>query len=154
MRDGGLPLYLARMYFSLMTKGSGGMAAFLSMMRLSEVLMRVDTRGGLRLGRAMVLVVAPLVIGVICVCAEPGSRLAALDGEEEGRPFLEEVVVMETLGFFVFVAVPVVVAFDILTTFFQLPTSSTPSALRRCKSAAVIMRQSSLSPVASSRIRA
>ena len=50
----------------------------------------------------------PFVVGVGWFCAETGSRLAALEGEEDGRPaFPVAVVCIDTVGFFVFVAVPV-----------------------------------------------
>jgi len=74
--------------------------------------MRVESRCNLRLGRASPFVLAPFVVGVAWVCAEPGSLLAALDGEEEGGPaLLVALVWRDTLGFLVFVAVPV--GFDI-----------------------------------------
>lgn len=74
--------------------------------------MRVESRCNLRLGRATPFVLAPFVVGVACVCAEPGSLLAALDGEEEGGPgLLVALACMDTLGFLVLVAVPV--GFDI-----------------------------------------
>ena len=62
----------------------------------------------------MPLVLTPLVTGVACELAEPGSRFVALDGEDEGRPALLGLVEMVTLGFLVFVAVPVV-ALDMVT---------------------------------------
>lgn len=56
----------------------------------------------------MPLVVGPLLTGVVCVCAEPGNRLAALEGDAEGgAPLLViELVCICMGGFFIFVAVP------------------------------------------------
>lgn len=88
MIDGVFPLCFFRMYFSVIVKGSGGMVAFLSTTILSEVLSLAVARGGRRLGRAMPLTWVPFVVGVCCVCAEPGRRFVALEGEDKGRPAL------------------------------------------------------------------
>jgi len=52
--------------------------------------------------------VVPLVTGVVCVCAEPGSLLTALEGDEEGSPAfpVAELVCICIGGFFILVAVP------------------------------------------------
>lgn len=70
--------------------------------------MRVESRCTRRFGRATPFVLAPFVAGTACVCVEPGNLLAALDGDEEAGPaLLVALVCMDTLGFLVFVAVPV-----------------------------------------------
>ena len=106
---------------SVTTYGSGGIVVLRSTAWLSKALIRVVSRGPLRLGRVVPFVTTPFVIGVVCACADPGRRLLALKGDEDGRPFLAAFVCIDTLGFFVFVAVPVDVGFDILTIFLALP---------------------------------
>lgn len=110
-------MYFVRMCFSEDTYGSGVHAAFFSMLTLSAVLTRVESRCNLRFGRAVAFVLEPFVIGAGWVCAGPGSLLAALEGEDAGGPaFPVAFVCIETFGFFVFVAVPVLVAvgFDMI----------------------------------------
>ena len=85
------------------------------------VLLRVDTRGILRLG-----LVALIVLEASCVVektlADPGNLLFALDGEDDMPFFVVAVVDIETAGFLDFVTV--VAAPDLVDILTELSTLS------------------------------
>lgn len=114
----------------MITYGSGPMLGRLSGFCASDVLIRVDSRCSLRFGRATPFVVGALPVGALVGCMDPGRRLAALEGEDDGGPplLVAELVEILTLGFFVLVAVVVGLAIMRKRCHYNLTTLVLPSA--------------------------